>query len=64
MGVRYDFWRARVPKQNNIFSEGGWKLVVHITVLKGGDIRAYAGYRGIGKVIKELDNKERIVIKE
>src|ERR1700728_2446378 len=25
-------WRARVPKRNNIFLEGGWKLVVHIAV--------------------------------
>jgi hypothetical protein len=33
MGVRYDCSRARVPKRNNIFLEGGWKLVMHITVL-------------------------------
>ena len=32
MGVRYDCSRARVPKRNNIFLEGGWKLVMHITV--------------------------------
>jgi hypothetical protein len=38
--VRYNYyvqlvaiWRARVPKRNNIFPEGGWKLVVHITVV-------------------------------
>jgi hypothetical protein len=31
-GVRYDCSRARVPKRNNIFLEGGWKLVMHITV--------------------------------
>jgi len=37
--VRYNYyiqlvaiWRARVLKRNNIFLEGGWKLVVHITV--------------------------------
>ena len=37
--VRYNYsvqlvaiWRARVPKRNNIFPEGGWKLVVHIAV--------------------------------
>jgi hypothetical protein len=37
--VRYNYyvqlvaiWRARVPKRNNIFLEGGWKLVVHIAV--------------------------------
>ena len=33
MGVRYDCSRARVPKRNNIFLEGGWKLVMHITVV-------------------------------
>ena len=32
MGVRYDCSRARVPKRNIVFLEGGWKLVMHITV--------------------------------
>ena len=26
-------WRARVPKRNNIFPKGGWKLVVHIAIV-------------------------------
>ena len=32
MGVRYDCQQARLLKRNNIFREGGWKLVMHITV--------------------------------